>query len=96
MCTLTFLDSKDDEDTILKQNLKILVSMDVKISTFVFSHPRRIKRTERGTIMFGPWVDVTSRFIPDSPKHGRATFKAQLWKGIKIRRFNQIQFFFFH
>ena len=42
--------------------------------------------------MFGPWVDVTSGFVPDSPKRGRATFKAR--KGIKIRRFNQIQFFF--
>ena len=91
---LTFLDSKDEEDTILKQNLEISVSIDIKISTFVFPHPRRIKRTEPGAIMFGRWVDVTSGFIPDSPKRGRATFKARLWKGIKTRRFNQNQKFF--
>ena len=31
------------------------------------------------------------RFVRDFPKRGRDTFKARLWKGIKIRRFNQIQ-----
>ena len=78
---LTFLDFKDEEDTILKQTLEILVSIDIKISTFVFSHPRRIKRTERGAIMFGSSADVISGFVPDFPKRGRTTYKARLWKG---------------
>ena len=65
-----------------------------KNNNFVFVHPMLMKRTDRGAIMFGYWVDVTSGLVPNSPKRGHATSQARLWQGIQTRRFNQIQDFF--
>ena len=52
---------------ILKQNLDVLVPKYIGMISFAFHFLKQIQRADCDAIVFSSWVDVISKFLPQTP-----------------------------